>query len=457
MESPTLPVLSTMQQDGSRRWLLPRLSTGKWWHRRRLVAYSLMVLFVVVPHLRIAGKPILLLDIAELEFTILGKTFLPTDTMLLALLILSFLLSIVLITALAGRLWCGWACPQTVYMEYLFRPLDRLFDGTTGKGGAPRKGRSAGWKIARLVTYVLLCMFLAHTFLAYFVSPKILLSWIQSSPAEHPIAFLVMGGTTGLMLFDFLYFREQMCTLACPYGRFQSVMLDEQSLIVGYDHVRGEPRKKGKHHEGEAVGDCVDCNQCVVVCPTGIDIREGLQMECINCTQCIDACDHVMDSVGTPRGLIRYSSQDAIAGKKNRLLRPRTIIYSMILAVVFGGLAFALATHANFDAQLSRGRGEPYSVVRIGQVTNRFFLELTNRSAQTQTFTVTVVSPEKAKLQILDPERLTLPAGEQTSIPVNVDFPASLTRDKGNVPVELEVATENEAGQSIRFHLLGPR
>ncbi|MEM9646593.1 MAG: cytochrome c oxidase accessory protein CcoG, partial [Planctomycetota bacterium] len=313
--SPPEHVLSTLERDGSRRWLHPKLSRGDLWKRRRVVAYVLMVVFVAVPHVRVVGRPLLLLDIAHREFTIFGKTFLPTDTLLLALLMLTVFVSIILVTAVAGRAWCGWACPQTVYMEFLFRPIDRIFEGRVGKGGTPKRELSAGKQFLRWAIYLVLCMFLAHTFLAYFVGPERLSDWMKSSPIEHPFAFFVMAGTTGLMMFDFLIFREQMCTIACPYGRFQSVMLDEQSLIVAYDTQRGEPRKKGKHLVGDGSGDCVDCNQCVVVCPTGIDIRQGLQMECINCTQCIDACNSVMDRVNSPRGLIRFSSQELMQRK----------------------------------------------------------------------------------------------------------------------------------------------
>ena len=271
-------VLSTLESDGSRRWIHPRLSTGKWWKRRRVVAYALIVFFVVLPHLRINGKPPVLLDIVARKFVFAGHTFLPTDTLLLALAMVGVFVTIVLATALTGRVWCGWGCPQTVYMEFLFRPIDRFFENTVGRGGKAKREVSGGWAVARFLVYLLLCMLLAHTFLAYFVGTDRLAQWIRSSPIEHPTAFLVMGGTTVAMMFDFLFFREQLCLIACPYGRFQSVMLDRSSLIVAYDGNRGEPRKKGRHIEGDGNGDCVDCNQCVVVCPTGIDIRDGLQM-----------------------------------------------------------------------------------------------------------------------------------------------------------------------------------
>lgn len=253
-DSPLLPapehVLSTLEKDGRRRWLRPKLSQGLWWHRRRILAYVLMLIFVVVPYIRVWGKPLIQLDIAARQFTIFGQTFLPTDTLLLALTMLTAFISIVFITAVTGRAWCGWACPQTVYIEFLFRPIDRLFEGTVGKGGQPKRSLSGVLELVRFAVYVLLCMFLAHTFLAYFVGPEKLSMWIRSSPAEHPVGFAVMAVTTGLLTYDFYFFREQTCLIACPYGRFQSVMLDRQSMIVAYDYNRGEPQKKASTCRG---------------------------------------------------------------------------------------------------------------------------------------------------------------------------------------------------------------
>lgn len=455
--APEQHVLSTLEADGSRRWLRPRLSTGRWWQRRRIVAYALMVVFVAIPHLRIGGKPLILLDIAAREFTVLGRTFYPTDTVVLALLLLSVCITIVLLTAVAGRAWCGWACPQTVYMEFLFRPIDRFFEGTVGKGGRPRAEFNLIWQVARMGVYVVLCMFLAHTFLAYFVGTEKLAHWVRSSPIEHPAAFLVMAGTTGLMMFDFLYFREQMCTIACPYGRLQSVMLDEQSMIVAYDHVRGEPRKKGKHLAGEAVGDCVDCNQCVVVCPTGIDIRKGLQMECINCTQCIDACDNVMDRVGSPRGLIRYSSQDGIARKPMKLVRARTLIYPLILMGVFGGLVFAISTKSGFDARVIRGKGAPFTIDRRGVVWNSFHLRLVNRTDQPQRYTIAIERPADTTLEVIDSEKLSLQPGQSVLVPFSIRFRTGVTSGDGNELAELRINDGSEHERLVDFRILGPR
>lgn len=451
-------VLSTLESDGSRRWLRPRLSMGNWWKRRRVVAYLLMIVFVAVPHLRISGKPVILLDIVARQFTILGRTFLPTDTLLLALLMLTVFVSIVLVTAIAGRAWCGWACPQTVYMEFLFRPIDRIFDNTVGKGGKPKRSKTVVMHLLRFAVYIVLCGFLAHTFLAYFVGSERLSQWVQSSPADHPVAFLVMAATLGLMIFDFMVFREQMCLFACPYGRFQSVMLDQQSMIVVYDHVRGEPRKKGKHKESDGVGDCVDCNQCVVVCPTGIDIRQGLQMECINCTQCIDSCDSVMDKVGSPKGLIRYSSQDSIAGKVRKMFRARTVIYPLILFVLMAGLVFAISTKSGFDARLIRvAGGTPYTIVANGTASNEFRLRLVNRTSERQVYTLVVEEGSDVKIEILDVDKMSLDAGESALVPVHVTFTTSLTRGSGRLVVTATISDQSENVREVELPLSGPK
>lgn len=455
-------VLSTLEGDGSRRWLHPRLSTGRWWRRRRVVGWVLIAIFVALPHLRIGGKPVVLLDIAARKFVLFGHTFLPTDTLLLALLMVGILVTVVLATALTGRVWCGWGCPQTVYMEFLFRPIDRLFQKTAGKGGKPKREVTGLLAVARYAVYLVLCMALAHTFLAYFVGTDRLARWIRSSPVEHPTAFLVMGATTALMLFDFLFFREQLCTIACPYGRFQSVMLDRQSMIVAYDEKRGEPRKKGRHVVGDGAGDCVDCHQCVVVCPTGIDIRNGLQMECINCTQCIDACDDVMDRVGKPQGLIRYSSQDALAGEPPKLLRVRTVLYPLLLAVI--GIAFVavLSTKYAFDARLLRGAGNPFHRSQIvgGQGTaiiNTFRMRLTNRTDETRDYRFEVLEPIGAEIDSSGDGRLTLGPNETELVPMSVKVPPRVFGGLGQASGKIRVTDDIGNERLLDMRLLGPQ
>lgn len=449
-------VLSTLEADGSRRWLRPRLATGDLWKRRRIVAYSLIAFFVALPHLRINGKPPILIDILAREFTILGHTFLPTDTLLLALAMLAVFVIIVATTAVSGRLWCGWGCPQTVYMEFVFRPIDRLIEGTVGKGGKPKGQVPALHSAARIGIYLAICVVLAHTFLAYFVGTDRLASWLTGSPFTHPVAFLVMAGVTALMMFDFLVFREQMCLIACPYGRFQSVMLDRNSLIVAYDEPRGEPRKKGKHNPGDGAGSCVDCNRCVDVCPTGIDIRDGLQMECINCTQCIDACNDVMDRVGAPRGLIRYSSQDAIDGKPPKFLRLRTLIYPLILVAISIAFVAVLSTKYAFDANLIRGTGNPFYRTADGQVANRFRLRLTNRTDAARSYKIESFTPAGTKVSFTEAAEVTLPKGgsELLSLMIAVD-PKVINDGRADVSVMLVDDLDNH--REVTAQILGPR
>ncbi|AMV31815.1 Putative electron transport protein YccM [Pirellula sp. SH-Sr6A] len=457
-------VLPTLSRDGKRRWITPSLEKGRKWHARRWVAYGLIAFFVTLPNLRINGKPYVLLDIASREFTFLGYTFYPTDTPLLACIMLGAFFSIMLVTSLAGRLWCGWGCPHTVYLEYLFRPIDRLFDGTIGRGGKPRKPMSGAAQLLRLLVYLVCCMFLAHTFLSYFVGTDELRRWIMTPPTEHPIAFLVMAGATLGLMFHYLYFREQLCLIACPYGRFQSVMLDRKSLIVAYDLKRGEPRKKGKRKPLPEVtdapreaGDCIDCGRCTAVCPTGIDIRNGLQLECIHCTQCIDACDAVMTKVGLPTGLIRYTSQDGLEGKPQRLIRPRTVIYATLVTVLTGLFFFILSFKFAFDARvLPASGGAPFVVASNLVVQNNFKLRLVNRSQTAQTYQFKV-EDEAVTVKNSDGADVVLQPGETVRLPIDVHFPVRLTAGRGATSTKLIVSDSAGAKRELTLRLLGPR
>lgn len=397
-----LRVLSTLNDDGSRRWLRPKPAPGRFWRRRRAVAYLLMVVFFALPYVQIGGRPAILLDIPRREFTLAGTTFLPTDTLLLMLLMVSIALGIFLLTALFGRVWCGWACPQTVYMEFLFRPIERWLEG--GRSGSLAMDRERRHlhprRLLKHAIYLGLALFLAHTFLAYFVGVDTLAQWVRRSPVEHPTAFLVMAGTTAAIFADFAWFREQTCIVACPYGRLQSVLLDRRSLIVGYDPGRGEPRARGAAARAAGAGDCIDCGACVLTCPTGIDIRDGLQMECIHCTQCADACDAIMDQVGTPRGLIRYTSQAALAGAPRGLLRPRVVAYPAILAVSLGLLVYNLGARPVADVTVLRGLGAPFTRDAEGMVVNQVRLKIVNRSRAERLYLIALPEGSEARLVV---------------------------------------------------------
>jgi len=448
-------VLATLNEDGSRRWIRPKLSPGNFWRIRRVVAYALMVVFFLIPYLRMNGKPLVLLDVPHRQFTLIGYTFLPTDTLLFMLLLMSIAISIFLLTALFGRVWCGWACPQTVYMEFLFRPIERFFEG--GRSGSAAMDKAGGFQPRRLAkngVYLVLALFLAHTFLAYFVGIDQLIQWVRQSPFEHPTSFLIMAGTTALIFFDFAYFREQTCLVACPYGRLQSVLLDRQSLIVGYEPLRGEPRTLKVKNRPDGAGDCIDCGACVLTCPTGIDIRDGLQMECIHCTQCADACDAIMDKVGKPRGLIHYTSQNTVEGKPNRFLRPRVILYPAALALAVGLLAFSLGTKANTDVTLLRGAGAPFTRQPNGNVVNQIRVKITNRDAAERAYRLEVSGVAGASL-IAPNNPVTVPGDKTVETSIFVVVPEeSFGEDR--LPSIIRISDGADFSIDIPFELVGP-
>lgn len=449
-------VLSTLNSDGGRRWLRPKLSTGRFWHRRRILAYFLIGLYTTLPFITINGKQALQLDVLNGRFSFFGLTLLPTDMELLALGGLLVFLSIFFATAIFGRIWCGWGCPQTVYMEYVFRPVERFFTGTSGKGGKAKK-EVAGWRVAAMyLVYLLICWHLSNTFLAYFIGSATLHEWIWTAPPwKHPRAFLLVAFVTGLMMFDFCYWREQLCIIGCPYGRFQSVMLDQSSMIVGYDYQRGEARGKGRNREEKGLGDCVDCKMCVDVCPTGIDIRDGLQLECVNCTQCIDACDAVMTKVGRPTGLIRYSAESTLQGKPFKFIRPRLVIYCVILVVIASAFLTLLANRKPFDVTLLRGLGRPFVVSEEGQVENLIRMQLVNRTDATRTYTIEVIEPTEGVASGMKP--FTIAPGEGHLEPLHVVVPASrFTTAGGIINAVIRVSDDAEGVIDSKYRLFGP-
>jgi cytochrome c oxidase accessory protein FixG len=453
-------VLSTLNNDGTRRWLRPRPSPGRFQRARLIVAWALIAVFTLLPHIRIAGRPSLLLDLSKREFTFFGFTFLPTDTLLLALFVLGTILTIFLLTALLGRVWCGWACPQTVYLEFVYRPLERLFEGAPGV--RPLVGRvPLGLRRAlRFATYLLVSLFLAHTFLAYFVGVDDLAMWMRRSPIEHPSSFLVMLVTTGLMLFNFGYFREQTCIVACPYGRLQSVLFDRHTLIISYDQQRGEPRGKPSGKRAAVAlpqasrGDCIDCGLCVVTCPTGIDIRDGLQLECVGCAQCIDACDKVMDKMTRPRGLIRYSSQAALSGQAPRLLRARIILYPAILLIVLALFSYLLITRAPADVRLLRTVGMPFVTLPDGRIANNLRLKITNRTQQPAAYRIELLDLPGASITLTE-DPLQVASGQSRTEGLTIATPPDVFTD-GERHVRLRVSDGAAFSRDVHAHLLGP-
>ena len=450
-------VLATLNGDGSRRWIRPKPSFGGFWQARRVVAYALIVMYLAIPHVTMNGRPLMLLDIVRREFTLFGTTFLPTDTLLLMLLGLSILVAIFLMTALFGRVWCGWGCPQTVWMEFVFRPLERVLEGGFAKSRImdSKKQHFHPRRLVKYAIYAVIATVLANTFIAYFVGTVALQRWMTQSPFEHPAPFIVMAVTTLMVFLDFTWFREQTCLVACPYGRWQSVLLDKQSLIVAYDPNRGEPRGMPKKNlTAEPRGDCVDCGACVATCPTGIDIRDGLQMECIHCTQCADACDTVMLKVGKPKGLIRYTSKEALAGHVRHILRPRTILYPLAFVLFFGGFVYALNTKPKADVTLLGAIGLPFTTEADGSVVNQLRIKIANRSSRPRKYSVQLTDAPDAK--VIAPELpLAVDYARSSGTTLFIIVPAESFHDGRRV---IHLRIEDGAGFSDTFQwtLRGP-
>src|SRR5690554_5365679 len=464
LESP-VEVLSTMSADGKRRWVYPVLSIGRFWKSRRVVAWIFILIFTLLPILKIGGKPAIFLDLLRREFTFFGLTLYSTDTLLLMLFLLVVVATIFFGTALLGRVWCGWACPQTVYLGFIFRPIERLIEGREMKrkrrDEQPLNFDKAWRKTLKYSIYLLISLALAHTFVAYFVSWERLLVWMGHPPRENWAFFIMMALTTGLVLFDFAFFREQMCTLACPYARLQSVLIDSDSMIVSYDPSRGEKRGRRNRQQRKDekagikinLGDCIDCGACVRTCPTGIDIRDGLQMECIGCTQCMDACDAIMIGVDKPVGLIRYTSENILEGKGAKLLRPRTVIYGVLWTALLISFVSVLMGRSTIDIDVGREVNVPYMAMGDGIGNNlRFRLQDREQDSKVE---IVVVEPEDAEIRVIGATPIELKRGQHTRIGSFVTVPREAFED-GNVSALFEVRSDDGRVEQVRFNLIGP-
>ncbi len=446
---PSHRVLPTLNNDGTRRWVRPKPFKGKHYRRRLIVGWGLIGLFVGLPFLKVGGEPAVLFDIPARKFHLFGATFLPTDGVLLMLLMLSIFVGIFWISALFGRVWCGWGCPQTVYLEFVFRPIEQWLEGSRGQQLKLDREGINGRRILKFAIYAVLSVLVANVFLAYFVRVETLGAWMSQSPFEHPTGFLVVGGVSALVMFDFAYFREQMCTVVCPYARLQSVLLDERSLTVGYDHRRGEPRANGR----STGGDCIDCKACVVACPTGIDIRDGLQLECVACTQCIDACDSVMTKIDKPLGLIRYAQVDWFkTHERAKVLRPRVIIYPILLLALLTGLVLIGRAHQRSEITVLRGIGAPFAE-QGPLVRNQLRIKIRNRNREDTAFRLSLEGSTDS--QLIAPENpVNIAAGEQTSVGAFVLTPRA--EFQGGVrPIDV-VVTEPDRATRVPYKLLGP-
>jgi cytochrome c oxidase accessory protein FixG len=371
--------VTTIRTDGSRPFLFPADSHGRFTLARRITACALIAFYLSLPWVKINGYPAVFLDVAERRFHLFGLTFAAQDMWLLFFVITGVGFSLFFVTALLGRVWCGWACPQTVYLEHVFRRIEVWIEGDAVQrralDAAPWTAEKIRKRVLKHAVYLLVSAVLTHGFLAYFVSVPEVWAMVRAAPSEHWSTFVFMMAYTGLTYFIFCWFREQVCIVICPYGRIQSALTDDHTVTIGYDALRGEPRGKAGT---EGAGDCVACNRCVQVCPTAIDIRQGLQLECVGCTACIDACDDVMTRLHRPRGLIRYDSQNGLNGKPTRWVRPRTLLYALLLSVGAGVAGWAISTIKPANLGVTRMVGAPYIVDR-DYIRNQFLVRLVNK------------------------------------------------------------------------------
>ncbi len=454
--------VGTMEQSGKRKWVFPRKPKGRYTNYRTLVAIILLAMFFAIPFIRINGNPLLLLNILDRQFFIAGQPFFPQDFFILALGAITSLVFIILFTVVFGRIFCGWICPQTIFLEMIFRKVDYLIEGDRNKQmKLDRQEWNAEkiWKRSlKYFIFIIISLIITHWMFMYIVGYKEVLNIMRQGPFVNLTNFIVMIIFTGAFYFTFAWFREQVCTLVCPYGRLQGVLIDKQTINVYYDYNRGESRSKWRKGEDRAAagkGDCIDCNQCVVVCPTGIDIRDGQQLECVNCTACIDACDEVMVKVGLPKGLIRYATEDEIEQEVPFKFTNRMKAYSVVLLVMIGFLGFLLGNRGAMEAKFIKPAGSSY-FVRNGNINNIYNYTFLNKSTKDQMVTIKVIEPEHGKVTLSGNQKILLKRDQITRGTVNISFPekeVSTSKQKVKIGV---YDTKGELLDSFDTYFEGP-
>lgn len=452
--------IATVDKTGNRIWVYPKKPSGAYHTKRVVVTIVLLTLFFSGPFLEIGGKPILLLNIFERKFVILGQAFWPQDFVLLALTLITLFVFVILFTVVFGRLWCGWACPQTLFMEMVFRKIEYWIEGDANK---QRRLDRMGWTAERVwkkalkhSIFLALSLLIAHIAMAYLIGKDAAWDIVQDSPSEHVSGFIGMLAFTGIFYFVFAYFREQACVVICPYGRLQGVLLIKDSIVVAYDWLRGEPRGRKKAAAGTpAVGDCIDCKLCVHVCPTGIDIRNGTQLECVNCTACMDACDDIMTKVNKPKGLIRYASYNSIQNGIQRLITPRVIGYSVVLVVLISILSFTLATRSDVETSVLKVPGTLFQRTDDGFITNLYTVEFVNKTFDTLPLEVKVESPAEASIVLPEGSDIQLPPEVMLKRMCFIRIPAAQVKEARTVVI-LGIYQGETLLETVKVKFIGP-
>lgn len=383
--------LYTIGEGGRRKWVFATLPQGRYTLMRHVVALLLIALFVVLPHVKYEGEPFLLLNVMQRKFILFGMVVWPQDTYMLGIGMLAFVVGVILFTVVYGRIWCGWACPQTIFMEIIFRRIETWIDGSPAQQKALReRPLDAGkfWRRSlKFVIFFSIIFYSVNNFAVFFIGKPYLFDAYRAGFAGHPYLLAYLIVITGVGMIIYWWFREQTCSVICPYGRLQGVLLDNDSLIVAYDYRRGEPRGAAmpvEQRKSAGLGDCIDCKNCVRVCPTGIDIRNGTQLECINCTACMDACDAVMDRIKLPRGLIRITSERSIREGTSHRLNWRAYAYSGVLILLLGFFMYLLLSRAPVEATVLRTPGTFFQPYDSTHISNLYNLRIVNKTRQDQ-------------------------------------------------------------------------
>lgn len=402
--------LSTLDEQGRRKWIFPKKPSGKYYFWRKIVSYFLLVFLLGSPFVKIQGEPLLLLNVFDRKFVILGQVFWPQDFHLFVIGMITMLVFIILFTVIYGRIFCGWMCPQTIFMEMVFRRVEYWIEGDFT---AQARLKKAPWTTEKIVKkgakhfiFLMVSSIIMHAFMSYLIGIDRVWDIIQSPPTQNIAGFTAMIFFTGMFYLVFSRIREQVCTNICPYGRLQGVLLDKNSVVVAYDYKRGESKsklRKGEDRAEKNLGDCIDCKQCVHVCPTGIDIRNGTQLECVNCTACIDACDDIMDRVGFNRGLIRYASDESIATGTPFRFTSRMFAYTSVLSALIGVFIVLMVIRTDVETSILRTPGVMYQELANNEYSNLYNFKVINKSNKDFPLTFKIVG-EKGKIQLVGDE-----------------------------------------------------
>jgi len=450
--------VSSVSETGRRNWIYALKPSGKWTNYRKYLAWLYLAVFFVMPFIKVNDMPFMMINLPEGKFILFSKIFWPQDFFIFAIGMITFIIFIVLFTVIYGRLFCGWTCPQTVFMEFVFRPIEWLVEGSPSQQKKLNAGEWNSGKIIRKTIkhslYLLISFVIAHTFLAYILGIDELVKIIREPLSDH------VGLLSGLVIFTLLFYavfafvRDIVCTTICPYGRLQSVMFDKDTMQVAYDHKRGEPRGKFKKNVVRTEGDCVSCLKCVQVCPTGIDIRDGVQMECVGCTACIDACDEVMDALHFDRGLIRYASENEISTGKPSRFNTRMKAYTGLLGVLVVAMVFLVATRKTVDTYISRVKGQLYQEVEGGKISNLFDAKIINKTREEIPLTLKLEDMD-GTIKLVGNQQITLKKEAINEVTFFLEIPKDQIKKRSST-LRIGVYQGDEKIQTVKTKFLGP-